>query len=171
MKILSYNVRGLGAVEKRIELQRLIAERRVDVLCIQESKMEVVEESLIRYLWGSDSVNFSFIPSIGASGGIITIWDPCVLNVWSSIVKMHCLIVIGQFIEDNVDFFLANVYAPCESTGRVNLWNGLDGFLQQHRQMAGCVLGDFNTVRSQEERRRRQVSGSSEDLTPFNLFM
>ncbi|GAU51009.1 hypothetical protein TSUD_377370 [Trifolium subterraneum] len=130
MKILSYNVRGLGAVEKRIELQRLIAERRVDVLCIQESKMEVVEESLIRYLWGSDS-----------------------------------------FIEDNVDFFLANVYAPCESTGRVNLWNGLDGFLQLHRQMVGCVLGDFNTVRSQEERRSRQVSGSSEDLTPFNLFI
>ncbi|GAU46155.1 hypothetical protein TSUD_401590 [Trifolium subterraneum] len=118
-RILSYNVRCLGAVEKRREFRRLISERRVDVLCIQESKMEVVEESLIRYLWGSDS--------------------------------------------DNVDFFLANVYAPCESAGRVNLWNGLGGFLQQHQQVAGCVLGDFNAVRSQEERRSRQVSelGSS----------
>ncbi|GAU51648.1 hypothetical protein TSUD_414700 [Trifolium subterraneum] len=114
MKILSYNVCGLGAVEKRRELRRLISERRVDVLCIQESKMEVVEESLIRYLWGSDS-----------------------------------------FIKDNVDFFLANVYAPCESVGRVNLWNG---FLQQHQQVAGCVLGDFNAVRSQEERRSLHVS-------------
>ncbi|GAU43299.1 hypothetical protein TSUD_389980 [Trifolium subterraneum] len=108
---------------------------------------------------GSGSGNGRVKGECFGEGGIITIWDPCVLNVWSSIVKMHCLIVTGQFIEDNVDFFLANVYAPCESTGRVNLWNGLDGFLQQHRQMAGCVLGDFNTVRSQEERRSRQNWG------------
>jgi hypothetical protein len=51
------------------------------------------------------------------------------------------------------------------------LWNGLGGFLQQHQQVAGCVLGDFNAVRSQEERRSRQVSGSLEDLTPFNIFI
>lgn len=47
MKIFSFNIRGLGAVEKRREIWRLISERRPDVFCIQETTLEVVDDVLI----------------------------------------------------------------------------------------------------------------------------
>ncbi|MCH92576.1 cytochrome P450, partial [Trifolium medium] len=135
---------GLGAGEKRREIRRLISESKVDILCLQESKLEVVDIGLIRFLWGSEEVDFSFISSVGASGGIITIWNPRVVHVWYSMAKASCLIISGQFISNNVNFFLANVYAPCNDADRVLLWNDLSAFLQQHLQSAGCVVGDFN---------------------------
>ncbi|GAU10944.1 hypothetical protein TSUD_112380 [Trifolium subterraneum] len=75
MKIVSFNIRGLGAVEKRRELRRLVLEKKVDILCIQETKLEVVEDSLVRFIWGSDDVDFSFKPSVGAPGGLVTMWN------------------------------------------------------------------------------------------------
>ena len=50
MKIISFNIRGLGATEKRTEIRRLVSERKSTVLCIQESKLEVVDEFLCRSL-------------------------------------------------------------------------------------------------------------------------
>jgi len=35
MKVLAYNVRGLGGVEKRVEVRRLVQEKNPFVLCIQ----------------------------------------------------------------------------------------------------------------------------------------
>lgn len=48
MKILSYNVRGLGSRAKRKEIRELNYSLKSDVCCIQESKKEVVEEGLCR---------------------------------------------------------------------------------------------------------------------------
>jgi len=44
MKMLSYNVRGLGALEKRKEVIRLVSEKSPFMLCIQKSKMCVVND-------------------------------------------------------------------------------------------------------------------------------
>jgi len=46
MKIISFNIRGLGAVVKKREIRRLVLEKKPAVLCIQEMKMEVVDEFL-----------------------------------------------------------------------------------------------------------------------------
>jgi len=44
MKILSYNVRGLGGGEKRVEVRRLVTEKNPFILCIQESKLILVDD-------------------------------------------------------------------------------------------------------------------------------
>jgi len=41
MKVISYNARGLGGGEKRVEVQRLVKEKNPFVLCIPESKFEL----------------------------------------------------------------------------------------------------------------------------------
>jgi len=52
MKILSYNVRGLGTFEKRNEVRKLVTDNKPFVLCIQETKMGTVDEMLVSTLWG-----------------------------------------------------------------------------------------------------------------------
>jgi len=39
MKILTYNVRGLGGCEKRKEVRQLVLEKHPLVLCLQETKL------------------------------------------------------------------------------------------------------------------------------------
>jgi len=95
------------------------------VFCIQETKLEVVDDVLCRTLWGSDDVSYSFKPPIGASGGILTMWDSSVVDVWMSLNLSNVLIVKGKVIKNNVDFVMANVYAPCDNRGRQLLWKKL----------------------------------------------
>lgn len=66
MKILSYNVRGLGGGEKRVEVRRLVQEKCPFVLCIRESKLRVVDDFLIKSIWGDAPCSYSFQPSVGA---------------------------------------------------------------------------------------------------------
>jgi len=45
-------------------------------------------------------------------------WDTIVVDVWMTMNLSNALIVKGKFIKNNVDFVLANVYAPCDNRGR-----------------------------------------------------
>lgn len=43
MKLISYNIRGLGGKVKKKEIQKLVREQKPNMLCVQETKMEVVD--------------------------------------------------------------------------------------------------------------------------------
>ena len=73
MKIISYNVRGLGGFDKREEFNRFIRVKHPFVVWLQESKLSVVDDFIITSLWGSVGCGFSYQASIGAFGGLITI--------------------------------------------------------------------------------------------------
>jgi len=75
MKIISWNVRGLGGFEKRREVCQLITKKKPFIVYIQETKLSVFDEVLCKSLWGDLNVSFSFEPSIGAAGGLSTLWD------------------------------------------------------------------------------------------------
>jgi exonuclease III len=53
MIVSSYNVRGLGGVVKRKRLRDMIRNNKIDFLAIQETKLEVISETLCYGLWGS----------------------------------------------------------------------------------------------------------------------
>jgi endonuclease/exonuclease/phosphatase family metal-dependent hydrolase len=94
-----------------------------------------------------------------------------VVNIWMSLSLPNSLIVLGKFLKNNVHFGLANVYAPCDNRGRQELWHVLGGMLQRYNSTAWCILGDFNAVRSIEERRSRSVNINNDDFAPFNHFI
>ena len=48
MKIITYNVRGLGGFEKRSEVKRLVSDNKPFVLCLQETKLGVVDDMLVK---------------------------------------------------------------------------------------------------------------------------
>jgi hypothetical protein len=49
-------------------------ETNCDILCIQETKKDSFDDSYIRYFCNRSLDKFTLGPSIGASGGFITIW-------------------------------------------------------------------------------------------------
>jgi hypothetical protein len=85
---------------------------------VQETKLEVINEFLCLSLWGNQKFGFSYRPSVGASGGILTIWDKDKVDVRITRSMAHFIIIQGFMVKNGGEFFLANVYAPCDSVGR-----------------------------------------------------
>lgn len=75
MKILSWNVHGLGRIEKRVVVEDVIRRNKVHLAMIQESKISCISDGIAKELWGSRSVKWLAVDSVGSAGGIILLWD------------------------------------------------------------------------------------------------
>lgn len=75
LKIVSWNVRGLNERDKRLQIRNFFRIWQVDIICLQETKMELIINGFIRSLWGCHYVDWVYLSSMGASGGILVIWD------------------------------------------------------------------------------------------------
>jgi len=153
MKIISWNVRGLGSTVKRKEVCNLVREKKPFLLRLQETKLSKFDATVCKSLWGDVNADFSFQPSAGASGGIFTSWDTQEVEVWSSFSFDHVLAVSGRFLKTGEEFVLFNIYAPCDVSRQQRLWNHLSLRVGALSSQNVCVCGDFNAVRCFEERR------------------
>jgi exonuclease III len=157
MKVLSYNARGLGGGEKRREVRRLICEKQPTVVCIQETKMFVLSDNVIKAVWGDHPCGYSYQPSIGASGGLVTVWDSTLVDVWCTMSAGNVLVIKGTIVLTTEDFVIFNVYAPCEAAAKKLLWNHLTSLVLDNSDVRLCVCADFNSVRCMDERKGRGV--------------
>jgi exonuclease III len=46
-KILIWNVRGLNAIEKRLEIRGLLKEWKADIVCLVETKLSVISREVV----------------------------------------------------------------------------------------------------------------------------
>ena len=70
-KIISWNVRGLNVREKRLRICNLLRLWKVDIVCLQETKMGMISNSFMHSLWGCPYVDWVHVDARGASGGIL----------------------------------------------------------------------------------------------------
>jgi len=88
---------------------------------------------------------------VGASGGLVTIWDTAVVEVWCKLSFRHVLIIKGRVLSTGKEFIIENVYAPCDTSAKQELWVRLAQFILSNGDTNVCICGDFNSVRSEEE--------------------
>ena len=75
VKVLSWNVNGLGMVAKRNWVKRFVKENRISFLCLQETKLSINQNWGVGSIWGSKQVDFVTLDAVGMSSGILTAWD------------------------------------------------------------------------------------------------
>ncbi|GJY01444.1 RNA-directed DNA polymerase, eukaryota [Tanacetum coccineum] len=103
-------------------------------------------------LVSSDSnVAFAYSGSVGASGGILTLWDTNTFSLESEIVGRNFVVVVGTWVEMQGKVGIMNVYAPQDRHLKEALWSSIESILGSVN-ITWIVFGDFNVVRSQEER-------------------
>ena len=171
MRIVSWNVRGLNGLEKRKEVKELVQEKVPFVLCIQETKLQLINDFLCTSIWGPTCHDYSFSPSVGASRGLLTIWDTSEVEVWMSCRGDHFLMIHGRFITTNEEFYLFNVYAPCDRGAKQTLWTSLSSRLLSMGSRNVCLCRDFNSIRSVDERRYVRGTQTLDEFAPFNEFI
>ena len=164
-KILFWNIRGINSQEKWDAIRSKINESACQVLCLQETKRELFDNFYIRKFCPRSLDKFVFSPSVGNSGGLLTIWNSSIFegalvqsNSYALTVKLSCRI-------DNTSFHLTNTYGPSNPmqkhgfiTWLTNLdTNGFDDWV---------LGGDFNLIRSPKN--RNKPGGDTIEMNMFN---
>ncbi|KAL8498958.1 hypothetical protein ACS0TY_022064 [Phlomoides rotata] len=152
MKILCYNVRGLGKKAKRMEVKDIIKKHKIELCCIQETKLEEVSKIRCMGLWGNPNFDWAYRESEGKSGGIHSIWNKDVFHKSSSWSDRGVLVINGYFTGDGGRGVLMNVYAPCSSSEKNELWEIIKLTVSQNMDARVCMVGDFNSIQRPEER-------------------
>ncbi|KAJ9562981.1 hypothetical protein OSB04_008141 [Centaurea solstitialis] len=152
MNFLSLNVRGLCSTEKKVAIRNLIVKENCNVFGLQETKLECLDRSSLRQFWGHDLFNFNFGISIGASGGTVLSWNISFFSPDSLLNGDHFCGAIGSWTGVNQKVGFLCVYAPQSRPQKLALWNELKLLILSHN-VVWVVFGDFNAVRSPEERK------------------
>lgn len=118
MDFFNWNTRGVNSQERCDELTNKISQSNCNVICLQETKRESFDISYIKKFCPRRLNQFIYQPSIGNSGGIITIWNGSHFN--GSVVSQENFQVRVK-LSCNLsakDIYVTNIYAPCTSEGR-----------------------------------------------------
>ena len=67
------DVRDINSNKKWDSIRDKITESNCDILCLQETKREIFDLQLIKKFCPSSFDSFEFLPSVGTSGGILTV--------------------------------------------------------------------------------------------------
>jgi hypothetical protein len=173
-KILTWNVRGLNEGKKRLRVRRLLSQWKVDIVCLQETKLDLITLDLVQSIWRCPYVEWSYVASNGASGGILLMWDR---RVVSKVEVCHGSYVVAcsfRNVDDGMEWAFAGVYGPNRDAARRMMWEELAGLLCLW-ELPWCIGGDFNVTlfhneRSGGVRRRREVATFADFTAEMGLM-
>ncbi|KAK9930230.1 hypothetical protein M0R45_027274 [Rubus argutus] len=170
MKIISWNIRGMGSRSKRRVIKEKILTSKADVVILQETKKEVIHRKLIGSIWGVRYTDWVSLPSLGSSGGILVMWKTNSISVMEAVIGIFSVSIKIQAINGQ-DWWLSGVYGPNKVRDKDDFWEELAGVYG----LCGprwCVGGDFNVVRFPSEksnggrmtRKKNSKSGGSKRI-------
>ncbi|GJT85373.1 RNA-directed DNA polymerase, eukaryota, reverse transcriptase zinc-binding domain protein [Tanacetum coccineum] len=102
-------------------------------------------------LWGNSSFDYICGPSVGNSGGILSVWDPCMFEKDNSTISDYFVAIRGKWIHSSKNYLIISIYAPQELSDKKVLWDYLH-FIIDNWAGEVVIMGDFNEVRTQDER-------------------
>ena len=124
-------------------------------------------------LWGSNEVDWVVNGGINNAGGIITIWSIKSFQMISFVNDRNFSIIEGLWkVGNGVPVTIVNVYCSGSLRDKKEVWDAIFGFIMNQMSRAWCVLGDFNSIRRQEERKSMIFeSDYSREIKGFNVFI
>ncbi|XP_022031782.1 uncharacterized protein LOC110932834 [Helianthus annuus] len=152
MNFLSFNIRGIHGGAKASWIKSLRISNKISIIALQETKVESVSSACCASFWGKGNFESACAASVGLSGGLAWIWDPAVIKIETVVRNRYYLILKGFIAGDGNPINLVNIYAPQSTSAKLQLWNDISAIMDP--DVGFWVLaGDFNAVRSSEERK------------------
>nr|GEV31949.1 RNA-directed DNA polymerase, eukaryota [Tanacetum cinerariifolium] len=155
---MGYNMEGcmkdierLGHKTKREWVKELNFKHKVNFLALQETKMDRITHMDVKFMWGNSNFDFIYSESAGNSGGILSIWEASVFKKDYVTVSDNFVAIYGSRLSSNTKILIVVVYAPQQTSSKCILWEYISTLLGRWTGEA-IVMGDFNAVRSKDER-------------------
>ena len=154
IRILSWNVRGANDSDKRKIIKFVIKSNKVDVVCLQETKIKEMSTGLVRSLGVGRHLDWRAINSKGAAEGVPVFWDNREVELLEVEEGMFTISCQFKNCVDGLRWVFTGVYGPVCSRDREDFWEEL-GSIKGLWRDPWCVGRDFNMVRYPEECNRR----------------
>ena len=163
--VLCWIVRGLHSEPRQRAVRQKLEESQCVIACLQETKSASFDFRSIRSFCPKRFDSFAFSPSVGASGGILVVWNSSVF--WGTVIEIQPFAILVQFIskQNNEKWSLISVYGPCQGEARDNFVSWLYN-LQIPLGGNWLLVGDFNFIRSLDN--RNLPGGDLNDIFIFN---
>jgi hypothetical protein len=120
-------------------------------MCLQETKLEFILDSLVRNLWSYHFADWFYLASCGASGAMLIMWDKRIVEKIDVFVGEFVLVYSFRSVEEDFSWAFAGVYDPNIDAFRSSLWDELASF-SSWWVLPWCIEGDFIVIRFLAER-------------------
>ena len=114
INFLCWNVRGLNCVNRRSTVHETIAATTCHVACLQETKLDHMDQFIASYLGGNRLRSFAHRPATGTRGGILMLWDDNAVQISDVVSTVHCLSAMVLIRATGNMFKITTVYGPTE---------------------------------------------------------
>ncbi|GKC47775.1 RNA-directed DNA polymerase, eukaryota, partial [Tanacetum coccineum] len=149
---MGYSMEGLGHKTKKEWIKALAVLHKLNFLAIQETKMTNVSHMDVKFLWGNSNYDYVCSDALGFSGGILCIWEASIFKRDNVTLSDNFIAIYGTWLPNNSKILFIVVYAPQEVSRKRILWDYLSYIIGRWNGEL-IVMGDFNEVRSSDERR------------------
>lgn len=151
MKIISWNVRGLGDPDKR-SIISFFALNKVDIIMLQETKSVSFTNRLAVSLAGRHFDQWVSVDAINTAGGLCLGWNSGLLEGFEVVRGNFFLTVKFKNVADRMEFNISTVYGTPYHFNREEFWLEFRSLF--HLAVTPWVIGgDFNITRFVFDRR------------------
>ncbi|GJT99341.1 RNA-directed DNA polymerase, eukaryota [Tanacetum coccineum] len=114
--------------------------------------MSTVSHMDVKYLWGNSNYDYVCSDSLGSSGGILCMWEASIFKKDNVTISDNFIAIYGTWLPSNSKILFVVIYAPQQASCKRNLWDYISTIVGRWNGES-IVMGDFNEVRSSDERR------------------
>ena len=118
LKFFSWNVRGANNPDKRNIIRNFIRSQRLDLVCLQETKIQEISTADARSFGVSRLAEWKVVEAEGTAGGILVFWDKRKVEMVEFELGHFSVTCMFRNVEDGFQWAFTGVYGPVERSKR-----------------------------------------------------
>lgn len=166
---VSWNVRGANGISSQYLIRMLVNRQKPAIVCLQETKCSLWTEKNLKSFGMPSPFGWHQSPSVGQSGGLLTLWNKSVFSLSPSSSYANWSSVRGTCTLDNRELLILNCYAPQSLESKKRVWKEILSELATATEHYVILMGDFNAVRRMDERANSKFNHL--ESSAFNDFI
>lgn len=158
--ILSWNVRGLNARARQNAVRTLIDDLRPSIVCLQETKLDVISQTVILSMLGRAFGDFAYLPASETRGGILIAGHQQDVTLGNVFLGCYSITVSVASTQNNVppdNWWLTSVYGPQEDADKVLFLDELEA-IRDACPGPWAVIGDFNLILNESDKNNDRIN-------------
>ena len=125
LKLLTWNVRGANNLIKRNVIRNFIRSQRVDLVCLQETKLQNLSSADARSLGMGRLADWRAVEAEGSAGGVLVFWDTRKLELVEAELGHFSVTCMFKNVEDGFLWAFTGVYGLVKRRKRELFWQEL----------------------------------------------
>lgn len=160
-------MRGLNNPAKRDAVREFVTTVRANVVCLQETKLDVIDRYSVMQCLGPSFDSLAYLPTAETRGGVVLAWDSSVVDVDQ--FQWDTDFITGMVhTKAGASWWLSVVYAPQGDALKTSFLEELNA---QREFCSGpwMILGDFNMILRASEKNNTNLNRST--MGKFRTFV